>query len=104
MNAFTRWLDQKITDLDLKKLLAAMLVANTIVFFVFLVLIIPTQTVWKHSIPWLNFMSIFAIIWTGFTGVVGTLAALFACRADEAVEIPSPAVEEVDPGVSTSQL
>lgn len=104
IDGLTAWVDQKITDLDLKKLLVMMLLANTAVFVIFVVLVVPSQTIWKNSLPWVIFMSIFAIIWTGFTGIVSTLAALFACRADEAVEIPSSGVEAADPAVTTSQL
>jgi glucan phosphoethanolaminetransferase (alkaline phosphatase superfamily) len=96
------YVDQKITDLNLKKLLVFMLLANTVVFVVFIILIIPSQTIWKEALPWIVFMSIFAIIWTGFTGIVGTLAALFACRADEAIEIPGSGVEDPDAIVTTS--
>jgi hypothetical protein len=33
-----------------------------IMLCVWILLVIPTMTVWKNSVPWLNFMSIYAII------------------------------------------
>jgi hypothetical protein len=36
---------------------------HDILFWVWVPLILPTLTIWKDSIRWLNFMSIFAILY-----------------------------------------
>lgn len=50
---------------------------------VFLGLTWPTLTVWKDSIPWLQFLSIFAIVEGAAGGVAAAWANLVACRVEE---------------------
>lgn len=90
------WLDRQITDLDMKKFVVCQLLAHTFITFLFAVLTAPTLFWWKNSLPWLQFLSIFAIVWTGACGMAGAVAAVFALRAEEASEIPSSAVEVSD--------
>jgi len=102
MDALVKWVDQKIDDLDLRKFMVAQLFAHFWIFVIFLVLTPATLLWWENSLPWLQFLSLFAIVWTGATGVAGAVAALFALRADEAVETPSVGVEGDDPSMPAS--
>jgi hypothetical protein len=97
-------LDQTVTDLDMKKFVTLQLLAHTFITALFVLLTLPTLLWWKNSLPWLQFLSIFAIVWTGACGMAGAVAAVFALRAEEATEIPSLGIEAPDPAVTTSQL
>lgn len=56
------------------------------VFAVFLLLTPPTLTVWKDSIPWLQFLSIFAIVEGAAGGIAAALAAVESTKTVEAAE------------------
>lgn len=54
-----------------KILTLALLAFNGIAFLVFCALIYPSVTSWRDSIPWLNFMSIWALVASHGAGLAG---------------------------------
>lgn len=62
----------------------AQLVAQAVIFVVFLALTWPTLTIWRDSIPWLQFLSIFAIVEGAAAGVAAAWAAIEAAKSEDA--------------------
>jgi hypothetical protein len=61
----------------------AQLIAQALILAVFGALTWPTLTIWKDSIPWLQFLSIFAIVEGAAGGVAAAWAAVEAAKKKE---------------------
>ena len=51
---------------------------HKILLWLWLILAIPSITIWKNSVPWLVFLSVYAIVathWAGFEGAKAEEAA-----------------------------
>lgn len=70
----------------MRRFLWAQMVIHSVLLVAWTALAWPTLTVWKQSIPWLQFMSVFTIIESAAAGVAAAFAALESDKANHTTQ------------------